>query len=504
MDVNFINPASNSFLGQPKVSAVIKNLYSTILALSVSFFGILVLITAIKLVISTIASEKAKYKKAIVDWLVGFIMLFCIHYGISFMFYLNEQLVVVASKIVSAQLETITAEAMIEASYQVQDLIDSVGNEKFSGKYKGKKNVPIKQILEENKHIVEAFITLDTSDDSVGLHELLTTQEGDWGMTDSSVLQMVQHQNLAAIISWASSNTLTEIDRADYDRHYNRCIDGGGWWSTCKLEATKNAKRIEIPFDHKYVLDIIENDIYFVQAEIDGVWGRSDDEKGSVIAEDILDEMFDILDYDPRETWLPWIDEHSATYALLNKIEEYDFDFITTMAVAAGGAGITDKDNINEILKGSPGDKATYEEYGKYELFIMSPNLWVWKDYGGDELHGTFDWISVFQDLATLKIAAEGGSSGTSSLATRNRLIPDLARYFKYYATEKEIATKYNVIGLTDSGSINIQNMLMYSILVIQSLILFIAYIKRLFYVLILAIMAPAVVVMDFFQKFGK
>ena len=46
--------------------------------------------------------------------------------------------------------------------------------------------------------------------------------------------------------------------------------------------------------------------------------------------------------------------------------------------------------------------------------------------------------------------------------------------------------------------------MIMYAILVAQSLILFIAYVKRLFYVILLAMMAPVVVVFDFFQKFGR
>ena len=44
----------------------------------------------------------------------------------------------------------------------------------------------------------------------------------------------------------------------------------------------------------------------------------------------------------------------------------------------------------------------------------------------------------------------------------------------------------------------------MYAILVAQSLILFISYIKRLFYVIVLGLMSPAVVAYDFFKRFGK
>ena len=73
LDVNFINPANRSFVKQPGIQEVLQNLYSTIMTLAVAFFGIVVLITAIRLVLTTIASEKAKYKQAIVDWLIGFI-----------------------------------------------------------------------------------------------------------------------------------------------------------------------------------------------------------------------------------------------------------------------------------------------------------------------------------------------------------------------------------------------------------------------------------------------
>lgn len=55
---------------------------------------------AIRIAISTIASEKAKYKEAIVHWATALILLFAMHYVISFVFYLNEQLVEVASSMV--------------------------------------------------------------------------------------------------------------------------------------------------------------------------------------------------------------------------------------------------------------------------------------------------------------------------------------------------------------------------------------------------------------------
>ena len=52
LDVNFINPGAGSFVAQGSIQDVLKNLYATILTLAATFFGIVVLITAIKLVIS--------------------------------------------------------------------------------------------------------------------------------------------------------------------------------------------------------------------------------------------------------------------------------------------------------------------------------------------------------------------------------------------------------------------------------------------------------------------
>lgn len=102
-----------------------------------------------------------------------------------------------------------------------------------------------------------------------------------------------------------------------------------------------------------------------------------------------------------------------------------------------------------------------------------------------------------------LKSASSTSSGNDATSNVSASLLPDLASYFRYNAYEKERAGKGHATGV-DEGNARIENMLMYSILVVQSVILFIAYIKRLFYVLILGMMGPIVVVFDFFQKFGR
>ena len=84
-------------------------------------------------------------------------------------------------------------------------------------------------------------------------------------------------------------------------------------------------------------------------------------------------------------------------------------------------------------------------------------------------------------------VKKEGSGSGKS-------LIANLAQYFKNAAW-----TFGSNSWKTDK--VVIQNAIMYAILVVQSFIFLIAYVKRLFYVIMLAMMAPAVVVYDFFNK---
>lgn len=86
----------------------------------------------------------------------------------------------------------------------------------------------------------------------------------------------------------------------------------------------------------------------------------------------------------------------------------------------------------------------------------------------------------------------KNGSSGNTE---NSNVISTLAKAFK------EMAWTNSGTSWKPSKPV-IQGALMYAILVAQSLIFFIAYAKRLFYVIILILVAPVVVVYDFFTKF--
>ena len=120
---------------------------------------------------------------------------------------------------------------------------------------------------------------------------------------------------------------------------------------------------------------------------------------------------------------------------------------------------------------------------------------------------GIFYWSNVINELLILKSASQtanytaGDEDENVGSTYKVRIISDLASYFRENSYNK---VRNNKTGLKEGKNIQFQNMIMYAVLVGQSLILFIAYIKRLFYVIMLAMIAPIVVVVDFFQKFGK
>lgn len=107
LDPNFINPDKYSIPGVLKFGGnnVISSLYYSFFTLAVTIFVIAAMIIGIKLAISSLAAEKAQYKKALNNWIVGIVLLFTIHYVMAGMFYLNEQIVERIGKLVDNEVE---------------------------------------------------------------------------------------------------------------------------------------------------------------------------------------------------------------------------------------------------------------------------------------------------------------------------------------------------------------------------------------------------------------
>lgn len=418
LDVNFINPDVKSFVGQPQIKSILKNLYATILAMAVTFFGITVMITAIKLVISTIASEKAKYKQAIVDWVTGLVMLFCMHFFISFIFYLNEQLVIVASKVVTSQLATQQVLADVRSSEFATDLADSMEDHTWNG-------INSKELLLNNRQVVSKYINLQSEDSSKGLHEFLMKKQNTLGW-DRRISDKAQKDALTMIINWATRANI----------------------SVAQLQEIRNSIKIVSFFSIFEDQKLADYRIEYFQE------GRS---YLQVISKSDIDKIF------------PGKGENKMVY---EKIKAAGVDQIIKIG--------------NEVYYGTSGANQINKK--------ATPSA----------SNTDFYWSDLLDDLIQLKSSSDTSTGKHLTGSGRSqRLISDLASYFKQNAAEKAFRST-NKTGLKNTGNINIQNMIMYAILVVQSLILFIAYIKRLFYVVMLAMMAPIVVVFDFFQRFGK
>lgn len=76
-----------------QIKKVVANWYHVIRLLAIAALLIVLLGVGIKMGLSTIASEKAVYKRMIIDWVVGVIIVFAIHYIMVFVVYMNSALV---------------------------------------------------------------------------------------------------------------------------------------------------------------------------------------------------------------------------------------------------------------------------------------------------------------------------------------------------------------------------------------------------------------------------
>lgn len=72
-----------------KIRELVATWYSIIRFLAMAAMLVILIAIGIKMALSTIASDKAVYKRMLVDWVVGVIILFAIHYFMIFCIYMN-------------------------------------------------------------------------------------------------------------------------------------------------------------------------------------------------------------------------------------------------------------------------------------------------------------------------------------------------------------------------------------------------------------------------------
>ncbi len=100
LDVNFFSDraiTSDTTVSSKILAPVIGNIYISLRNLCMVLMLLVILYIGIKIMISSIAEQQAKYKRFLTDWLVGFALLFAMHYIMSGIMAINSIVVGILS-----------------------------------------------------------------------------------------------------------------------------------------------------------------------------------------------------------------------------------------------------------------------------------------------------------------------------------------------------------------------------------------------------------------------
>lgn len=450
LDINFLNPDTNSMVSQ--LDAIIKKTYYTIFSLALAFFGVAVAVMAIKLAISSIAEEKAKYKSAITSWLMAVVLLFTMHYFMSFIFYLNESVVELASNIASDSIES-SGKLEIAGSTAYSNLLNyasKTGTDNYEF-VKDKKNLftdflndtsgNIQQYITQNRDLGEGVIdfwfgTGGTGDAVIAFGKLCENVNNDKDLKEK-------------IYGDENFNIKDKKTREEYKSAIADYIKIAGLFY--KLEGAPEDLKDGIMKEYNENYIKVQNDEKYIKIAT-GVGLKTWYEiyqDGTILLEDTEGKMIQnsLLESVIFAKWGP----------ILGKIPRTSAQTINWTDFIPGVAQIA---NITDAFK----------EFGS----VISSQTDI-------TMVGQFLY---YVDLANNKQGKDVKSAPVSQLAN----------YFKYSAFE---VSGDGIMAKT----VNPVFCFLYTIFVFQSLLYFFAYIKRFFYIIVLALMAPIVIVYDFVSK---
>ena len=96
LDINFFadrDIESETIVSSEILAPVIGNVYKALRNLCMILMMLVILYIGIRIMVSSIAAQQAKYKQLLVDWVVGFALLFVMHYIMAGIVYLNSVVV---------------------------------------------------------------------------------------------------------------------------------------------------------------------------------------------------------------------------------------------------------------------------------------------------------------------------------------------------------------------------------------------------------------------------
>lgn len=367
---------------------------------------------AIKLAISSIAEEKAKYKSAITNWLIAIILLFTIHYFMSFVFYLNESVVKMASDIcvdlVSKNMEEL---AELQTSETLDAYINSLVNAYNAGK------------LNEYETSIRLMIK------AIGKGTLTDTEDKKLEYDPSNIREGLDgyREEEAETIKALFGNQNSEFNKWLYNRD-NSFL----WYTQDAGEVTSSVFEAMFYFNEEvhYISDTAhyEECKKIVDAYKAYKKNSSKGHKDAFI--DALASRFSII----------------AEHRVHNSSDAIE-------------------KSADEVKNKAKKDSSYFAKMEDFMYYVM---------------------------LAQEYDANKGKDKEIKNIA--NSPVSLIASYFKNSAFNLRDST---II----SSDANVTFCFLYTIFVFQSLLYFFAYVKRFFYIIILSIMAPIVIVYNFVSK---
>ena len=455
LDVNIFTAAEGSLIS--KIYEFLTGTYYSLLTLASTFFGIAVMFSAIKLAITAIAEDKAKYKKAIVDWILGLVMLWGMHFFISFVLYLNEQLVVVASGIVS--------ESVKEAGDNISALADtSEYNEKIVGNFVN--------LMESKKITLGNLLGLVATAAGVILAVIVVVVVNVGTLGVGTVIAGLVASTL--IIGGSIFNTAQATEYLKYAVDFQKITEAVEKGKT--KEAEKNWKTDDSTYINMTNWMFSKTD----SIEINGVehFYSPIDICAALLKSDAYTSKYF---KNTAESGGFWTFKKAGTPAQVARL-------YLDASTLVGGIDVT----LNGKNSNST-SKDTYLGYSYYKLQLEEYNSIPTRERKTSGSDKNYDPEMVALYTAYCNIFEQYVLKQKS----KTNILYNLATYFK------ETAFEVSETGWKANKAV-VQNAIMYVLLVAYSVVFFISYTKRLFYVIMLILMAPIVVVFDFFMKFGR
>ena len=437
LDINFLSPEEGSlFLGKAASSGsstdtafgnIIRNIYYTIFNLSVIFFGVVVGIMAIKLAISSIASEKAKYKQALQNWLFALILLFTSHYLIAFIFFVNEKLVETASAVLLDQASDIKVEFDADnfTDEQCKNMVKSLVSYSEKGGTISKKSA-------NGKVTIKVFFNIG------GV--CFVAEDGKISDTDWTT---IQNQNLIVTDPTTYENAVSKIDK-DLNYKYYRMV--------CYLLTNKAYMKYRNGLDTQ---DLEKINFSSLKANLKDIFGNVSNKK---IITSILND---------------------AAYMCAE--------------VVANDGSLDEEKFIRGLTGLSPSEYSSLVENIKSQA--SDNDNWAQKAMDRSALTSLSE-----RQKSALAVASvyEDKISNTQSASEKKDVFTGMSNFFKEQIYTYKTDKNGNILSETEFSPIPA---ILYAIFVIQSIMYFITYLKRFFYIIILVMFAPIIILYDFLTK---